>query len=187
MTWHSLSFMPNNMSCLCSIRSEIRGFSGAHKLAAEPKISSGCCKRVARILSSKMWSHLEPSHSSYKLCHVKACTCTALAPWPQPAASPSVHTTSMAPQGLCLSPTDNTPTASWSFLPLQTPPQSKARLLQVVQKVPPINTLLNTNLSGKNPKGQCAVKTEASNAVNNRKTYFLPSSQPLHLKAIAEL
>lgn len=56
MTWHSLSFMPNNMSCLCSIRSEIRGFSRAHKLAAGPKILSGCCKRVARILNSKMWS-----------------------------------------------------------------------------------------------------------------------------------
>lgn len=58
-----LSFMPNNMSCLCSIRSEIRGFSRVHKLAAGPKILSGCCKRAARILNSKIWSHFEPSHS----------------------------------------------------------------------------------------------------------------------------
>lgn len=78
MTWHSLSFMPNNMSCLCSIRSEICGFSRAHKLAAGPKILSGCCKWVARILNSKMWSHFEPSHSGCKLCHVKACACTEL-------------------------------------------------------------------------------------------------------------
>lgn len=78
MTWHSLSFMPNNMSCLCSIHSEIRGFSRVHKLAAGPKILSGCCKRVARILNSKMWSHFEPSHSGCKLCHVKACTCNEL-------------------------------------------------------------------------------------------------------------
>lgn len=101
MTWRSPSFMPNNMSCFSSIRSEIRGLSRAHKLAAGPKILSGCCKRVARILNSKMWSHFEPSHSGCKLCHVKACTYLhwTLAPWLQPAASPSVHATSMAQTG----------------------------------------------------------------------------------------
>lgn len=158
MTWHSLSIMPNNMSCLCSIRSEIPGFSRAHKLAAEPKILSGCCKRVASILNSKMWSHFEPSHSGCKLRHVKVCTCTEL--W---------HLGySLLPVLLCAHhqwprrvicaalSSDSFRQHQYSQLELSALVNAKAKhgCYKWHKKFHPSNTLLNTNLSGKHPKSK---------------------------------
>lgn len=158
MTWYSLSFIPNNMSCFCSIRSEICGFSRVHKLAAGPKILLACCKRVARTLNSKMWSHFEPSHSGCKLCHVKAHTCTEL--WHlllQSAASPSVCT-SMAQTGylcslkFCLLQTTQVQPA-WAFCPCKWHSKVKHGCYRWYKRIHPSNTLLSTDLSGKKPRG----------------------------------
>lgn len=190
MTWHSLSFMPNNMSCLCSICSEICGFSRAHKLAAGPKILSGCCKWVARILNSKMWSHFEPSYSGCKLCHVKACACAEL--WRLgcsllPVLQCAQH--QWPRRVICAIPSSASFRQPWYSQPglstlVNRHTKAKHGCYRWYKRLHPSNTPLNNNLEEKKAVEQFAVKTAASNTVNNRKTHIHYSHSPWSLSQI---
>lgn len=119
MTWHSLSFMPNNASCLCSSRSEVSGFAREHRLAAEPKIPSGCCKRGGKHTEQRnaltFWAN---PFKLQTLSRRDLYSHRTLAPWLQSAASPSVHWTSMVRTGAIYSVSRSASSRQYPFTQL---------------------------------------------------------------------